>query len=167
MDLYLLRHATAVEIGAPNVARDADRYLSKEGVAEMEEAAKGIRRMADDFEVILTSPFPRARQTADIVAKELGLAKTVKAVARLEAGASPKDIMEAAQANAGRGPVMIVGHNPELEETISACACPKGQMNANLKKGGLAVIRFDPDFRLGAGQLIALLTCKHLRMMGK
>ncbi|MCX7049373.1 MAG: histidine phosphatase family protein [Candidatus Sumerlaeota bacterium] len=167
MDLYLLRHATAVEVGAPGAARDADRYLNEEGIAETKEAARGIRRLAEKFEAILSSPYPRALQTAEIVARELGQLKIVKALERLEAGASPASIIEAAREHAKTGPAMIVGHNPDFEEAIAAAISAKSNANVNLKKCGLAIIRFGARLALGEGQLIALLTCKHLKMIGK
>ena len=77
MDLYLLRHAAAGE--AP---RDADRELTERGHQQARAVAAGIAWLDPGLDAILTSPLPRAAQTAQPVAKALGLRlETVDALA--------------------------------------------------------------------------------------
>jgi phosphohistidine phosphatase len=65
--LLLIRHAPAVRNGSPGT-RDHDRPLTPQGRARFRLAARGLARIADRPDVLLTSPLARARATADIAA---------------------------------------------------------------------------------------------------
>jgi len=71
MQLYLMRHAIAHELGADGSRTDAGRTLTTEGRANTRAAAQAMRRLELDFDAIWTSPLVRARQTAEIVAEVL------------------------------------------------------------------------------------------------
>jgi len=72
MKLYFLRHGLA-DWPEWDVARDHERPLTKEGLKKMKAEAKTIAALDLQLDAILSSPYTRAFQTADIVAKELGL----------------------------------------------------------------------------------------------
>jgi len=67
MKLYLLRHATAVDVALS----DAERELTREGREEARIAGAALAELGVKVSHILTSPLVRARQTAEIVAKVL------------------------------------------------------------------------------------------------
>ena len=69
MELYFLRHGIAADAG-PAGTGDAGRPLTKEGVTKMEAEARGLRRLKVKSDTLLYSPLVRARQTAEIVARE-------------------------------------------------------------------------------------------------
>src|ERR1051325_8734008 len=71
MEIYILRHGIAVERGTPGYKKDSDRPLTKEGEDKMRQIAEAMLAMALKFDLILSSPFERAKQTAQIVAGEL------------------------------------------------------------------------------------------------
>ena len=73
MNLYLLRHGIAVEPGTPGFAHDADRALTPEGERKLGKIAEAMEAMELRFDRVLSSPYLRARQTAEIIAKALGL----------------------------------------------------------------------------------------------
>ena len=68
MNLYLLRHGIAAERGAGQSAGDADRPLTTKGRRKLRRAAAAMRTMQLSFDVILSSPLVRARQTAELIA---------------------------------------------------------------------------------------------------
>ena len=68
MELYILRHAIAVERGSPGFEEDSTRPLTPAGEGKMRQIAKGMRALSVDPDLILSSPYVRARQTAEIVA---------------------------------------------------------------------------------------------------
>src|SRR5438876_271220 len=68
MKLLLLRHAAAVPRGTPG-APDDERPLTPEGKAKFRVAARGLVRVTRRPDVLLTSPLPRARVTAEIAAR--------------------------------------------------------------------------------------------------
>src|SRR5216683_1910264 len=111
MRLLIIRHAAAVPSGTPGIADD-DRPLTPKGEAKFRLAANGLARITDRPDVLLTSPLPRARATADIAAR---------AFKRLEPRVEPALAhggVEAILAALGHQPreatVAIVGHEPVL-----------------------------------------------------
>ena len=65
MELYLIRHGIAEEreLGI----KDEERSLTKEGRQKTEKVAQKLVKLGFNFELILTSPLVRARQTAEIL----------------------------------------------------------------------------------------------------
>ncbi|MBM3462072.1 MAG: phosphohistidine phosphatase SixA, partial [Armatimonadetes bacterium] len=67
MDLYILRHGIAYDHGHPDYPDDDSRPLTPKGRRRTRRIARGMRDLGLRFDAILTSPLPRARQTAEIV----------------------------------------------------------------------------------------------------
>uniref|UniRef100_A0ACD5GP52 Phosphohistidine phosphatase SixA n=1 Tax=Desertifilum tharense IPPAS B-1220 TaxID=1781255 RepID=A0ACD5GP52_9CYAN len=65
MELYLIRHGIAADREA--YERDRDRPLTEEGRKKTQKVAKRLRSLDLNFDLILTSPLIRARQTAEIL----------------------------------------------------------------------------------------------------
>ena len=138
MDLYILRHGIAEPREASGVKDDSDRALTTEGEQKMRRIAKSITALKYSFDVILTSPFRRAKETADIVAGVLQLKKRVKILPALAAGEPTKKLLEALQDHLNTfESVLIVGHEPDLSSLISHLVAGGPRMVINLKKGGL------------------------------
>src|SRR5262245_57985376 len=72
MEIYILRHGIAVERGARGYEKDSARPLTKEGEDKMHQIAGAMLAMGLQFDLILSSPLVRAKQTAQIVGEELG-----------------------------------------------------------------------------------------------
>ena len=77
MNLYILRHGIAVEPGSPGYKSDSERPLIPKGERRLRSAAAAMRKLELSFDLILSSPFIRAKQTAEIVAGELKLKKRI------------------------------------------------------------------------------------------
>src|SRR5207249_3311762 len=75
MTLFILRHGLAVEPGTRDYPNDADRPLTAEGRSKLRQIAQAMKKLELEFDVILSSPYTRARQTAEIVADKLGARK--------------------------------------------------------------------------------------------
>ena len=71
MNLYILRHGIAAERGTPGYANDADRPLTPEGERKLQLVAAAIKALELGFDLILSSPYLRARQTAEVVAARI------------------------------------------------------------------------------------------------
>ncbi len=67
MKLYVLRHAEAADDNDPRFESDADRPLTIKGVRRTKLLAHALRQWEITFDVILSSPLVRARETAEIV----------------------------------------------------------------------------------------------------
>ncbi|HEY3267180.1 MAG TPA: phosphohistidine phosphatase SixA [Armatimonadota bacterium] len=131
MKLYVLRHGKA-GAGLP-WPEDYHRPLTEEGRAEMRRIAKRLRALDIAPQAIITSPLVRAKETAEIVAQELGLGKVLRVDDRLACGARPGDFQSAV---AGLNSAMVVGHEPDL----SALVAWLSGATAEMKKGGLAAV---------------------------
>ncbi len=73
MNLYIVRHAIAVDRETSADEDDSQRPLTDTGSKKMQKIAKGLRQLNIDFDVILSSPYVRARDTAEILANEFKL----------------------------------------------------------------------------------------------
>jgi len=119
VNLLLMRHAQAE--GASESVSDHDRQLTVRG----REVASRIATVLLEGQIvpglILVSPAARARQTVELMIPALGDVK-VKVVKSLYL-ATPMTILEVIHKHGGGAdPLMIVGHNPGLETTISNIA---------------------------------------------
>jgi phosphohistidine phosphatase len=138
MRLYVLRHAIAEERGTGGYA-DEDRPLTPEGARKMRRAARGMREMGLEFDRILSSPYLRARQTADIVAPLFS--RKVEIWEALKSETRPQQTV-AALARVPEERVLIVGHQPHLGLLVSLLTAGS-EIQINLKKGGLCMLRMD------------------------
>ncbi len=164
MNLYLLRHGIAVERGTLGFEIDRLRPLTEDGRAKMEQIATAMRVLGLKFDVILTSPFVRARQTAEITAATLSQTKRLQQEPNLQADRSPQEFLAQLAAKfADQENVLAVGHEPFLSALASTLLGLPGGSALVMKKGGLcklSVTQFKPK---PIAQLEWLLTPKQLR----
>jgi phosphohistidine phosphatase len=165
MELYFLRHATALSKNEAGVSTDAERPLSAEGKKEMKEAAKGMRKLVVSPDLVLSSPYLRARQTAEIAAEVLGFDKKIEFTEILTPDADFKNFNKLLDRFEGDENILFVGHQPALGGFISALVSGDRHILIDLRKGGLC--RVDTS-ELGKGELAELewlLTCEQLRYL--
>ncbi|HZS09764.1 MAG TPA: phosphohistidine phosphatase SixA [Blastocatellia bacterium] len=174
MELYLLRHGIAADLGEGGVVRDADRPLTQEGWKKMREAAAGMRRLGLEFDYIFTSPYVRTRQTTEAVVEALEFdADKVITIDALAAGrpfaraVSPKaDVfIEIGAYNFERA--LIVGHMPDLSEMASVLLSGTGAVNVEFKKGAVCAIAISGLPPRVPGALLWMMTPKQLRMIAQ
>jgi phosphohistidine phosphatase SixA len=138
MNVYLMRHCLA-DKGA---RMDSVRGLSADGAVQAEEMAAFLKRMIGRVDVVISSPFARAVQTADVMAKALG--SYVVTTAMLEPDRKPAeawaDIERIAQASTD---VLVIGHHPELGRIIDLIAGASGIGKA-FTHGSIAAVNSDP-----------------------
>ena len=162
MDLLIVRHAIAFERDASRWADDRERPLTPEGQARARQAAKGLERLLDRPQRLLTSPLARARQTAEILTRCAGWPSPLDCPA-LAPEQSPQAVLEALRADP-QELVAVVGHQPGLGELIAASLPGAAQPKAfDLKKFGVALLSFDAAPRAGHAVLRWLLAPKLLR----
>lgn len=166
MDLYFLRHGIAVEPGAEGVKRDSDRPLTDEGRRKLREVARAMRALELDFDVILTSPYVRARQTAELVAEHLQPARRLGLCEALASGGSPGAVLASV---AALKPVprrlLLVGHEPDLSGLISWLLTGATALPVEMKKAGLCKVSAAFPPRPRGGTLEWLLTPRLMRTM--
>jgi phosphohistidine phosphatase len=124
--IWLLRHGDA-EAGEGKP--DADRELTEKGESQSVAAGKALKALGVQLDVCLTSPKVRARRTAELACEALGT--PIEDDERLAGG--DFDPLELA---AGRGEVMMVGHEPDFSQAVALATGSRVKM----KKGGIAAI---------------------------
>ena len=161
MTLYILRHGIAEE-AAPG-GDDRARRLTARGRAKLRAAAEGMKAFGIRFDVLLTSPLVRARETAAIVSEVYGKSPVPRELAALASGVSPGETVRALKPYARSHAVMIVGHEPGLSgvAALLLTGSPDGVRLA-LKKGGLIAL----DVGGGNATLRSLLSPRQLRRLG-
>jgi phosphohistidine phosphatase len=165
MELYILRHAIAVPRGTPGYPND-DRPLTDEGVRKMMENAKGIARLVPGFDVILTSPLIRARDTARITAEALNCVKKIRVSPELLPEKSLDGVLSVLARNRRRHRVLLVGHEPGLSE-LACRLIGAGSAVIEFKKGALCRIDLNQVPPGIPGLLRWYLAPKQLRMIAK
>lgn len=140
MELYFLRHGEAEwpEWKKP----DDERPLTKHGKKEMHEVAAFLVRLKVRPSLILTSPLPRAAQTAEIAAEHLDV--KCREERCLAPGFGPTELEQIINKYPAES-LMIVGHEPDFTETISALT----GASLKLSKAGVALVDFDPSSQKG------------------
>ena len=133
MELYFLRHGDALT-GESWKGKDGERPLSAPGAALMEREAAAIARLCAHADVILCSPFLRARQTAEIVVRKLGRHELLEVEERLSPGFGVDELAAILRERHRAGALMLVGHEPDFSRVISACI---GGGRVEVKKGSL------------------------------
>jgi len=160
MEIYILRHGIAVDRGTPKYKKDSDRPLTPEGEEKMHEIAKAMRALQLKFDLILSSPYARAQQTAQIVATEFD--DEVTFTDFLVPGASPLELIREINAEKPQS-VLLVGHEPDLSGLISILVTGDSVAAIELKKGGLCKLTAE-KLTIGKCAILNwLLTPKQLR----
>jgi phosphohistidine phosphatase len=139
MNLYILRHGIAVPRGTPGI-KDENRPLTKDGKQKMKEVAKGMRSLKLKFDHIASSPWLRARESADIVAK--AFQQEVEIWRPLASTEDPRQLIAALRKAEGEG-VLLVGHEPHLSQFVSVLISGSPDSQIELKKGGLCMLTSD------------------------
>jgi len=147
--LYFLRHGKA---GSPRAVDDDARELTAGGAAALRSAAALWRRLNLRPDLVLTSPLPRASQTADLFCEAVGGSPV--ADDRLRPGARWADLAQAMAAHRDARRVMFVGHEPDLSSAVAELT---GAASVRMRKGGLACLEFYGIPEPGGGEIAWLL----------
>lgn len=149
MILYFLRHGDA---GQPRATNDDDRELTATGRSELEAARSLWRRLNLRPDVVISSPLPRALQTAEVLCDAIG--GTPVTDDRLRPGAGWGELARALAAHPDARRVMFVGHEPDLSSAIVELT---GAASVRMRNGGLACLEFYGVPEPGSGEIAWLL----------
>lgn len=152
-ELILLRHAHA-EPPAPGQP-DRDRPLSTDGHAEAEAAARWLLEQRLVPDCVLCSPARRTRETLEIVLAGLGYVDQRLEESIYEATAGTLAGLADTYADVDR--VMLVGHNPGLEQLVALLHSGRSDGYRGMPPAGVAVLEFPAGAAVepGAARLAA------------
>jgi phosphohistidine phosphatase len=137
MELYILRHAIAVQRGS---SPDSDRALTRQGRRKLQLVLARAAQAGVSPSLILSSPYRRALETAEIAAQSLHYRQKIVVTDALLPDASPAAFWQEVRAHRDEGALLTAGHEPMLSATVaSLLGVPALKMD--LKKG--ALVRID------------------------
>jgi len=139
MNLYLIRHAIAVE----EYEDDSQRPLTDKGKKKMRSIAKGLRALGVEFDLILSSPYVRAKETAEILADVFKMKKEVQFSENLVPSGDPGLLVAEMNEKYTAGSIALVGHEPFLTALIGALVSDNASVDITLKKGGVCSLSAD------------------------
>jgi phosphohistidine phosphatase len=166
MQLYIVRHGIAIDREDPKSPPDPDRYLTDDGVDKTKQVAKGVVSLGATADLLISSPYVRAMQTAEIFASALDYPKQkIRRTDLLLPGSEPTLFYRELAKDKHSAAVFCFGHAPQLDDLIATAVGSKHHITA-LRKAGVALLelkRLSPP----SGQLLWLATPKMLRKIGK
>jgi phosphohistidine phosphatase len=166
--LLLVRHAIAGErtdwagTGRP----DHERPLTPKGRERMERVAAGLVRIFPRLDRIATSPFLRAAQTAEILARAYPEADLAE-VPALASGGALEDVVSWIAAAASAKRLALVGHEPDLGRLAAFLLAGRPTPALPLRKGGACLLRVRGEPKRAEAELEWFLTPALLRKLGK
>jgi phosphohistidine phosphatase len=158
MNLYIVRHAIAVPRGTPGYDDDSQRPLTDAGRKKMKKIVKGIHQLDLELDVILCSPYVRARDTAKILAKEFKAEDKIAFSDNLIPPGNFEKLVSEIHEKYDVNNLVLIGHEPMLSSLISWLATGNTDMRVTLKKGGAAYLSTDNLYQNGRATLEWLLT---------
>jgi phosphohistidine phosphatase len=142
MELYLLRHGIA-ENGSP----DAARKLTDKGKEKTAAIAQMARKAGVEPSLIVSSPYVRAVETAELVAAELGYSGPIVKFESLVPHGNPEGVWNDVSDHRSESSILLAGHEPLLSVLMAwLLACPA--LRVEMKKSTL--VRIDVDSFRGA-----------------
>ncbi len=144
MEIYLLRHGIAADAkpGQP----DAERALTEEGGEKLRRVLKRAREAGTKPDAILSSPYLRAVETAQIAKEALGYEGPIQRVEALVPNASPYEVWDEIRARKSENAVLLAGHEP-LMSSLAALLLGCPALEVDFKKAALMRLYCD---RFGA-----------------
>jgi len=146
-ELILLRHAHAEPAAAGQ--DDIDRPLSRQGLAEAEAAGLWLKQHGYLPDRIVASPARRTRETLEQVLQALGYVEQLQDQRIYDA--TPGTLMQVADEHRAHARVLIVGHNPGLEQMAALLASGQSGEFRGMPAGGIAVLTLPADAALEPG----------------
>jgi phosphohistidine phosphatase len=164
MRLLFIRHAIAGDRDewAKSGRPDADRPLTDRGRDRMRRAARGLTQLIPRPDVIATSPYLRAAETAAIVSKAYGGPPPVELTA-LVPGVEFADLVTWLRSQKVTGTVALVGHEPHLGGALCYFLTGRREEFYEFKKGGAALVQLADPPTPGVARLLWALDPGQLR----
>ena len=163
-EIYLIRHAIAEPRG-DTWPDDAKRPLTAGGVARMKKAGRGLSRLKVALDIVLSSPFVRTRQTAEIVAAALDPHPAIVNTDALAPGGSYGSLVAELEKQLRKSRIALVGHEPGIGELAARLIGSRHPIE--FKKGAVCRVDLDEIPPTGPGDLRWFLTPKILRGVKK
>jgi phosphohistidine phosphatase len=162
MKIYLIRHSNAVDPGTPGYEDDSTRPLTEKGRDKIDRIASALQGLGVNPDLIVSSPYVRARETAEIVAKMLKYKKDLAFSEVLVPMGEADEVIGEINEKYHVDELILVGHEPNMSTLIGTLTAGKPDLAIILKKGGVCCLSAD-DLRTDRSAVLEwLLTPKIL-----
>ena len=160
MEIYLMQHGPALPKD-----QDPEEGLGSEGKERIHAGGKALKKMGVTFDAILSSPQKRSKDTAAIVAEQVGfpLEKIIE-TKNVKAMAPPEDTVQALSELSGAQRVLIAGHLPSVAEVASFLLTEGSKAAVQFEMGGCCRIDVD-ELPTHSGRLRWYLTPAQLELI--
>jgi len=142
MNLYIIRHAIAVDEGTADY-EDSQRPLTDKGRKKMRQIAKGLRSLGVEFDPILSSPYLRAQETAEVLGDVFKMKKKIIFSESLLPESEPEKVIAEINESHTVDSLALVGHEPHLSGLIGLLTSSNMNIDMTLKKGGVCRLSAD------------------------
>lgn len=168
MKVILIRHAVAQdrERYSELHSEDSLRPLTEKGYRQMIKAARGLREIAPELAMVVSSPFTRALQTADVISSVYGTLPLIRKDS-LAPGGRLEDTVTWLQSLPQDQTIVLVGHEPNLSALACQLLSGNGHIFLSLQKGSALMVDFHDELTVGGGLLSWMLLPKQLRSLRK
>ena len=160
MEIYLMQHGPAL-----TKEQDPEEGLSPDGMARIHASGKALKKMGISFDVILSSPKKRSKQTASIVAEEVGFpSDKIIQTEKVKALTPPEETLAIVAEHYGKQRILIAGHLPSVAEIASFLLTKGPKVIIEFERGGCCRIDVE-DLPTHAGHLKWYLTPEQLALL--
>jgi phosphohistidine phosphatase len=157
MEIYLLRHGIA-EDQTPT-QQDSHRALTKEGITRLQEVLATVAKAGSSPQLILSSPYVRARQTADIARQILKVEADIVETQALVPMAQPREAWDDIRALRSESSILLASHEPLMGQLLAFLLSVPG-LQLDFKKGAIARVDLHSFGPAPRGVLKWFLTAK-------
>lgn len=147
--LYIVRHGKADQDSPTGM--DRDRPLLPRGVEQARWLGERLATADARPALIITSPYARAIETARLI--QAALDCPLDTETSLQTGRRASEAAKEVERRAADGPLVVVGHNPQLEDLIELLT----GREVIMRTGQAAVVDLDAPAVTGAGRLVECL----------
>lgn len=143
MNLYIIRHAIAVDEVTSDSGSDSERPLTNKGRKKMRQISKALRHLGVEFDLILSSPYVRASETAEILADVFKMKNKIVFSDHLIPEGNPELLIGEINEKHSVDSLAVVGHEPHLSTLIGLLTADSSKLEITLKKGGVCYLSAD------------------------
>lgn len=161
LELYMIRHGFAGK-NLEDETLDEERSLKKKGKDQIKGIAKGLKGLKISFDLILTSPLLRAKESAELLNAYCSNTKEATVTDLLKPDSSYTGLITFLNGLKDAEKIALVGHEPFLSGFASYCLSKSKNSLLNLKKGGVLMLEVDKIIKPGQCMLSWLLEPEHL-----
>lgn len=135
MNIYLVRHA----IAESHASSDSERSLTEDGFAQAAMVAEAIKKLNIKLDMVATSPYLRACQTAEAFTKVFGC--DLEKLGELAPGVNMDSLFKKLQVYETLNEIMLVGHEPDMGEITSTLVHGERMFRMPYKKSQVCCVR--------------------------